>query len=363
MDVDELLDESKQSVDNLVYCLENDDPEFLKLLAETASSVLEEHCGKGVYLRGLIEFSNVCVRDCLYCGIRRSNSEATRFSLTKEEIVDCAVWCAAQGFGSVVLQSGERTDEKFVDFVARVVEAIKARTVSDVLPQGIGVTLCVGEQSREVYQRLFEAGAHRYLLRIETTNPELYRNLHPEEPPLNNRIDCLRALKEVGYQVGTGVMIDLPGQTSEDLIADILFFRDEDIDMIGMGPYIPHYSTPMGKAFRDDSSRAERALKKGLKMIALTRIVLRDVNIAATTALQALDPFGREKGLQCGANVMMPLVTPPSVRKNYQLYEGKPCLDDAASQCSLCTKKRIEIVGRNIVENVWGDSPHYFRRT
>jgi biotin synthase len=187
------------------------------------------------------------------------------------------------------------------------------------LPKGLGLTLCVGEQSEETYVRLFEAGAHRYLLRIETANPALFASIHPPEQKFETRLVCLRKLRKIGYQVGTGVMIGLPEQTLHDLADDILFFKNEDIDMIGMGPFIPHEDTPL---WTSPCPAAAERLRLGLMMIAVTRLVLRNVNIAATTALQALDPLGREKALRYGANVMMPLMTPEGPREDYQLYPG-----------------------------------------
>ena len=253
------------------------------------------------------------------------------------------------------MQSGERTDKSFVDFVEDVLKDIKIKTVSDKLPQGLGITLCVGEQSYDVYQRFFAAGAHRYLLRIETTNPELYSKIHPPEMSLENRKKCLRDLKDIGYQVGTGVMIGIPGQTIHDLANDILFFKEYDIDMIGMGPFIVHHQTPM----KDAVVNKKEVFELALRMIEATRLFLQDVNIAATTALQAMDPLGREKGLQYGANIVMPLITPTRVRKDYQLYDDKPCVDEQSSDCRSCLLKRIESVGRTVGFNEWGDSNHF----
>lgn len=318
-------------------------------LRKRAYAVMKEAVGEKVYRRGLLEFSNICGRDCYYCGIRKSNSNVKRFELDKEEIVDIASWCAREGYGSLVLQSGERNDRDFVSLVEDLVRTIKEKTISDLLPRGLGITLSCGEQSGKTYRAWFDAGAHRYLLRIETTNPELFDKIHPASASLWKRKSCLMDLKDAGYLVGTGVMIGLPGQSEEDLAKDIEFFKEYDIDMIGMGPYIPHRDTPM----RNSRSGS---MELSLKMVAAVRIAMRNINIAAASALQAIDPMGREKALAFGANVIMPLVTPTEVRRYYQLYDGKPCVNEAAADCTLCLSRRLEGMGRKIGFNEWGDS-------
>ena len=334
------------------------DPEEVEAIRAAAEETLLDHCGDTVRLRGLIEFSNRCVLDCRYCGIRRGNRAVKRYTLTLEDVVACARWCADKGYGSLVLQSGERRDAAFARRVEEMIRAIKAATRSPVQPDGLGITLCVGEQTEATYARWFAAGAHRYLLRIETASPELFAALHPAEQRHETRLSCLKTLRAIGYQVGTGVMIGLPGQTVGHLIDDLLFFRDLDVDMLGMGPYIPHAQAVLP----GDIPSAEERLRLGLRMIAAARLLLRDVNIAATTALQAMADDGREQGLSFGANVIMPQVTPPRVRRMYTLYDGKPCLDESAGQCAECLEKRIASVGRKTLKNRWGDSAHFLRR-
>lgn len=331
--------------------LSTDVPGEIEVIRRAAEKTLLEHCGDTVRLRGLIEFSNRCTSDCHYCGIRRSNRAPTRYTLRQDEIVETARWCAGQGYGSVVLQSGERRDARFVRFVADTVRAIKATTQSDALPQGVGITLCVGEQSPETYAEWFAAGAHRYLLRMETSSPRLFAALHPAGQRYDSRIDCLRTLKAIGYRVGTGVMIGLPGQTLDNLVDDLFFFRDIGADMIGMGPYIPHEQAVLTGTIPDVPTR----LGLALRMIAATRLLLPSINIAATTALQTLAPDGREQGLRYGANVIMPQATPLKYRRDYALYDGKPCLDDSAGQCASCLESRITSVGRRILRDAWGD--------
>jgi len=328
--------------------------EDIEVIRQAAEETLLAHCGDSVRLRGLIEFSNRCVSDCHYCGIRRSNRRPKRYTLKPQEIVETARWCAEQGYGSVVLQSGERRDRKFIRFVADTVRAIKDATRSVVLPQGLGITLCVGEQSLDTYAEWFAAGAHRYLLRMETSSPQLFARLHPENQSWSARVQCLQSLKTLGYRVGTGVMIGLPGQRIDHLVDDLLFFRNIGADMIGMGPYIPHQQAPL--AVEGEIPAAKARLQLALQMIAATRLLLPDINIAATTALQALAADGREQGLRFGANVVMPQATPLRVRGDYTLYDGKPCLNDSADQCAGCLTARIRSVGRSVLENDWGDA-------
>lgn len=314
-----------------------------------------KYVGNKVYLRGLIEFSNICTRDCFYCGIRKSNKKIIRYQMNEDEIIQAAKWAYEQGYGSVVLQSGERSDSEFVSFVTGVLSKLKK------ISQGkLGITLSLGEQDKDTYKKWFDAGAHRYLLRIETSNDKLYRSLHPLNHDYKRRLDCLQDLQDTGYQVGTGVMIGLPGQTEEDLANDIIFIKKRDIDMIGMGPYILHQDTPLKHKALNYSTK--RQLKLTLIMIALTRLYCKDVNIASTTALQTLHPQGRELGLQAGANILMPNIGLTKYRNLYTLYDNKPCREDTAEICKVCFEKRIETINESIGYHEWGDSPHFERR-
>ena len=356
-----ILQKENFDEDDIVALLEATHPDDVEAIRQAAESVLLRHCGRNVYFRGLIEISNVCECNCYYCGIRRSNFKVKRYTLTKDEIISVAKDCAERGLGSLVLQSGERRDPAFVAFVEELVGAVKEETQCAALPHGLGITLCVGEQSTETYRRFFSAGAHRYLLRIETSSQQLFEKLHPPDQAFIRRFSCLKTLKAIGYQVGSGVLIGAPGQTTRDLARDVLFLRDQDIDMIGMGPYIVHRSTPLGRRYPPlTSNRRKEMLRVALLMIAAVRIVLKDVNIAATTALQSLDPVGREQGLQFGANVIMPQMTPPDVRGAYLLYQNKPVADEYADDIKAAFEKRIKPLKREIALNKWGDSPHYF---
>lgn len=338
--------------------LKEDDPEKLKTLYREAYQTKLNNVGNSVYFRGIVEFSNICAKNCNYCGIRAGNVNVHRYQLTREEMVECAIWADREQYGSIVLQSGERYTDDYVDFVDEVIREIKRKTDGR-----LGMTLSLGEQSDETYRRWFESGAHRYLIRIETSSPELYSQIHPndERHRYENRLRAIRSLRDIGYQAGTGVMIGLPGQTDEHLLNDIRFFEEMNIDMIGMGPYIRHADTPMSSIPEDDELR-KRRFEKALKMIALTRLTLPDINIAATTALQALHPWGRERGLRAGANVIMPNITPRKYRADYQLYADKPCIDEDTDACLTCLEKRIQGVGDVIGYGKWGDSPHYHKR-
>ena len=328
-------------------------------LYRAAYAVKEREVGRVVSFRGLVEFGNVCEKNCLYCGIRKGNGAVRRYRMTADEIVRAAEWSRRAGYGSVVLQSGEVGGEANAAFVEGVL-----RRIREACGPEFGITISLGEQEEDVYRRWKEAGAHRCLLRIETSNPELYARLHPADHSWERRRECLRALRRCGYQVGSGVMCGLPGQSLEDLAADIEFFAEEDLDMIGMGPYIPHAGTPLGAEAMASWSpeAAARRLELGLRIIAATRLYLHDVNIAAATALQALDPEGREKGLLAGANVVMPNVTAREYRGDYLLYEGKPCLDENSELCRGCLERRIEGIGERVNWNARGDSPHWGKR-
>ena len=361
--LEKILEKAQLTQADLIFLLGLTDPEDLALLYQKAYQIKEQMIGRKAYYRGLIEFSNRCIKDCLYCGIRSSNGQVERFDMTQSEILRMAQWAYDNEYGSIVLQSGERQDAEFIDFVTNTLNEIKK--IGD---GKLGVTLCLGEQSRETYEKWFAAGGHRYLLRIETTNPGLYQKIHPSSGghSFETRVNCLKTLRELGYQVGTGVMIGLPGQTIEDLANDILFYEAMDIDMIGMGPYIYHGDTPLGREVAEQNLNSEeekaRRFELGLKMIAVTRLYLKDVNIAATTALQALNPLGREMGLRAGANILMPIITIEEHRAKYQLYENKPCIDDNADKCKLCLTGRVRSVGDEVGFGEWGDSPHYQKK-
>lgn len=326
-------------------------------LFDTALKLKRELFGNLVNLRGLIEFSNICTRDCFYCGIRRSNAKVSRYTMSEDEIVCSAALASEFGYGAVVLQSGEREDPAFTRQVTRLIEKINA------LPNPPAITLSCGEQSLQTYREWAAAGAKRYLLRIESSSPEIFSAIHPAESTLASRKAALRRIRKAGFQTGTGVMIGLPGQTLHHLAKDIKFFRDADVDMIGMGPFLPQSDTPMGDA-PDDPETVKCRFSRALRMIAVTRLVLRDVNIASTTALQALDPEnGREKGVLAGANVIMPNVGNVNYRRDYQLYNGKPALDENGENIRRQLLESLQKIGELPRWDSSGDPPHFVKRS
>ena len=330
--------------EGLATLLAADGEEQLQALYSAAYRVKERIIGRNVSIRALVEISNVCAKDCHYCGIRKSNAACHRYSLGFEEIVSAAKKARSLGFASLVLQGGEIESEERTRFIEDILEQIR--------PLDMGVTLSLGEQEPSVYERWKAAGATRYLLRIETSSPEKYALIHPADHSWQRRRQCLVELGRLGYQVGTGVMTGLPGHDLRDLARDIMFYREIDADMIGMGPYIVHPGTPLGEGRTTDRVAA---LELGLKAIAVTRLHLHDVNIAAATALQALASDGRERGLLAGANVIMPNFTELEYRKEYSLYEGKV----AAGNFELSAlDRRIAAIGEKILYNQRGDTKH-----
>lgn len=352
----EILQNQEFTRAELVQLISSEGDERLQLFQQ-AQTVKLKTIGNKVYFRGLIEFSNICAKDCLYCGIRKSNEKVIRYEATDDEILEACRFAWVNRFGSVVLQSGELSSPAFVKRVDLLLRKIKKLSNGE-----LGITLSCGEQTIETYRQWRKSGAHRYLLRIESSNPELYRKIHPENDfhSFDRRLQALKDLKTTGYQVGTGVMIGFPFQTIEDLADDLLFLKQMDVDMVGMGPYIEHEDTPLYE-FRNWIKTKQERFDLALKMVATLRLLMPDINIAAATALQAIDPSGREKALTIGANILMPNLTPCDYRKEYQLYEDKPCLDEDAELCRNCLEARIELAGCEIGYGEWGDSKHYLK--
>ncbi|MHB1461972.1 MAG: [FeFe] hydrogenase H-cluster radical SAM maturase HydE [Armatimonadota bacterium] len=336
--------------------LKETDERRLQELWSWADEVRRQHVGDAIYLRGLIEFSNHCARLCGYCGLRADNQHVTRYRMSADEILQCSHRAQALGYGTVVLQSGEDYGIK-AEWLADMVRRIKAET-------GLAVTLSVGERSEQELQLWREAGADRYLLRFETSNPLLFDRIHPSLPGrLSDRIALLKLIRSLGYEVGSGVMVGIPGQSYDDLAQDILTFVELDLDMIGIGPYLPHPETPIGQHPEQYSLDAANQVPADVlmtcKAIALTRIMRPKCNIPSTTALATLDKArGRELGLMRGANIMMPNVTLSEFRENYQIYPDKACLHETADHCAGCMTNRIAAIGRSIGTGR-GDSPNY----
>jgi biotin synthase len=341
-------------IDKLEHTHDLTDKEFTALLTDTtpdiaadlacrARAIREKHFGRDVYIRGLIEFTNHCRNNCYYCGIRRDNPNAQRYRLTAEQILTCCDTGYQLGFRTFVLQGGEDayfTDERLCELL----QEIKQRHPD------CAITLSIGERSKESYQRLFHAGADRYLLRHETANKAHYEQLHPAEMSYNHRRQCLRDLKAIGYQVGCGMMVGSPGQKTEHLIQDLRLLQELQPEMVGIGPFIPQHDTPFAK-------EAGGTVAMTLRLLSIIRLLLPNVLLPATTALGTIDTKGREKGLLAGANVLMPNLSPTAVRKKYALYDNKICTGEEAAECIRCLAARVESTGYNIVVNR-GDHPN-----
>lgn len=304
-------------------------------LFERARATAKRYYGNTIYTRGLIEFTNYCRNNCYYCGIRRDNCSAERYRLSREDILDCCRQGYELGFRTFVLQGGEDgyyTDDRLVDLI----HAIKG-TYPD-----CALTLSLGERTAQSYQKLYDAGADRYLLRHETADESHYQKLHPSEMSYQNRMECLFQLKKIGYQVGCGFMVGSPGQTVECLAEDMLFITKLQPQMVGIGPFVPHHETPFAK-------ETQGTVGLTLYMLGLLRLLKPNLLLPATTALGTIDPRGREKGVLAGANVVMPNLSPTRVRKKYELYDNKICTGDEAAECRTCLNRRMESIGYELV--------------
>ena len=333
--IDQLCEKGHLSKEQYCELLANDSEAVAEYAAQKAVAVRKAIYGTDVYIRGLIEISNFCKNDCFYCGIRRSNSSCERYRLTKEEILACCEEGYHLGFRTFVMQGGE--DAFFTDaVVCDIIQAIKSNYPD------CAVTLSLGERSRKSYQALFEAGADRYLLRHETADYQHYAKLHPPEQTLENRMRCLSDLKEIGYQVGCGFMVGSPYQTNEHLAADLKFIADFQPEMCGIGPFIPHHATPFA-AFPAGT------LEKTTFLLSLIRLICPYVLLPATTALGTIDPFGREKGICAGANVVMPNLSPTITRKKYELYDHKLSSGAESAQSVQKLKARMQAIGYHVV--------------
>ena len=339
--IDKLKEERCLSKEEWTWLIAGRTPELSKYLFTLAREERHQYYGHDVYVRGLIEFTNYCRNDCLYCGIRKSNRNVSRYRLTEEEILACCRMGYELGFRTFVLQGGEDayfTDDKIVHLV---------HCIKNLYPD-CAVTLSIGERSYNSYKQFFDAGADRYLLRHETYNSKHYARLHPVSLSAANRQQCLRNLKEIGYQVGTGFMVGSPYQTPANLAEDMLFIRELNPHMVGIGPFIPHHDTPF-------AAKASGTLELTLFMLGLIRLMLPKVLLPATTALGTIHPNGREQGILAGANVVMPNLSPTAVRKDYSLYDNKICTGDESAECRGCLERRMESIGYQVV-TARGDS-------
>lgn len=331
--IDRISREHSAEKEDILTILQDDSEDMY--LFEEADKIRKQNYGTDVYLRGLIEISNYCKNNCLYCGIRRDNRKITRYRLTEQDILLCCDTGYELGFRTFVLQGGE--DIYFNDdFLCSIIHKIKAKYPD------CAVTLSLGERTEKSYIALFSAGADRYLLRHETASKSHYEKLHPAEMSFDNRIECLKTLKKIGFQTGAGFMVGSPFQSHDNLAEDLMFIKNLKPEMVGIGPFISHNETPF-KEYKNGT------LRDTLVMVALTRLILPNALIPSTTALGTIDPHGREKGLKAGANVVMPNLSPVKFRKLYSLYDNKICMGDEAAECRQCLEKRVESAGYKIV--------------
>ncbi len=350
-----ILSNKRLNKENIVKLLSATDSIERENIRQKAYSIKRKHLSKTVYLRGLIEYSNICSRNCLYCGVRAGNIDINRYQLPDKEVLEAVDYAWKNKFASIVIQSGERNDKEFIAKIDNLLKKIKQNTNNE-----IGITLSCGEQSEETYRRWFESGAHRYLLRIETTNEVLFNKIHPVNTEINfsKRLKSLELIRKSGYQTGTGVMIGLPFQTIDDLAEDLMFFKSFDIDMVGMGPYIECDNTPLS-IYNNLLQPLNERFELSLLMISVLRILMKDINIASSTALQAIHPMGREKGLLAGANIIMPNVTPLKYRADYLLYKDKPGISEKCDSVKSRLENNIKLFDENIAYGLWGDSKHF----
>jgi biotin synthase len=355
--VSNILSKKELTQEDLEILLSASSDHDIAAIFNAAEAIREEKVGKKIYLRGLIEYSNHCEKNCYYCGIRAGNKEVYRYRMQENEVIGCAETALKNNYGSVVIQSGEETGRDFVNAIDRFVQEIKKLS-----NRKLGITLSCGEQSAETYKRWFESGAHRYLLRIETSDPVLYSRIHPQNQKhdFSARIEALMRLKNAGYQLGSGIMIGLPGQTISQLAADLLFLKQLDVDMVGMGPYIEHEETPLF-AQKDQLLAKEERLELALRMIAVLRLLMPDINMASSTALDSLSPLGRLRAIKAGANILMPNLTPVKYRENYFLYNDKPYLTEAGDLIKRIQESEL-LKNYQIRFNEWGDSLHFKNR-
>lgn len=335
--IDQLEQQHILTKEEFTDLLSHRTPELMEYAARKAVAVRKQVYGNDVYVRGLIEFTNICKNDCYYCGIRKSAADVERYRLSDEEIMECCKQGYALGFRTFVLQGGE--DGYYTDeHICRLIRQIKAAYPD------CAITLSIGEKSRESYQAYYDAGADRYLLRHETANEDHYRKLHPKNLSAAHRQECLRTLKEIGFQIGAGMMVGAPYQTKENLAEDLLFLYDLKPHMVGIGPFIPSKVTPF-------ANEEPGTLEETLFLLSIIRLMMPKVLLPATTALGTIHPLGREKGIEAGGNVVMPNLSPTGVRDKYLLYDNKICTGDDSAHCRSCLSRRMESVGYQIVEN------------
>lgn len=344
--IDKLYKENNLDKDKMLELLNNMNDKHKEYLTEKAHETRMKIYGNRVFMRGLIEFTSYCKRNCVYCGIRAGNKKAERYRLSLDEILNCCETGHRLGYRTFVLQGGE--DEFYRD--EKIVEIVK--TIKEKYPEN-AITLSIGEKSYEAYEKYYEAGADRYLLRHETASKSLYEKLHPNAS-FENRRECLWNLKKIGYQVGAGFMVGLPGQKNENFVEDLMFLKELEPHMVGIGPFIPHKDTAL-------AHELPGTVETTTTLLSIIRLLLPKVLLPATTALGSIDPLGREKGLKAGANVVMPNLSPTNVREKYSLYDGKICTGGEAAECRKCIEGRIIKAGFSL-DMSRGDNVNWSRK-
>ncbi len=346
--------DNKFSKEHLLFFLNTDNKKIISSLFNFAYNIKKEHVGINIYLRALIEISNICDKNCLYCGIRHDNN-IKRYIINDDDVLNAVKFAHDEDIGSIVLQSGEIANDSYTNRIVRLLDKIKSKYPN------LGITLSLGEQSFSTYKKFFDAGAKRYLLRIETSNRDLFKYIHTKScDDYEKRLECLYMLKEIGYHTGSGFMVGLPNQSMENIADDIIFMFNFNIDMLGFGPFIPHKDTPLYK-FKGSIIDIDRRVELTLIVTSLMRIIMKDINIAASTALETLDEDGKKHALLSGANIIMPNVTDDSYRYGYNLYEGKT--KHVTYKKALQSIDKIALsIGESVGYGLQGDSKHYVKR-
>ncbi len=352
-----ILSKKEFSQNDLEYMLGCSSDEA-QVLYSAANQTRIRHSGNKVYMRGLIEISNICSKNCFYCGIRKGNTHVTRYQLSEDEVLAATQIAVNHQLGSVVIQGGELSSPQWTSFIEKLILKIRKQS-----QQKLGITLSLGEQTEETYQKWFNAGAHRYLLRIESSNQNLYSAIHPSDNhhSFSKRVECLSLLKKIGFQTDTGVMIGLPGQNLAMLAEDLRTMQDLDIDMCGMGPYIEHHETPLYSS-KEQLIPVRERFDLSLRMVAILRLMMKDINIAATTAMETITTQGRIMAFQAGANIVMPNITPQVYLPHYLLYDNKTGTSNPTETTLEKIISEIQLAGYEPGMSEWGDSVHYKNR-
>ena len=344
--------------EEIKYLLSLEGEDMQELFAKANETKLK-YLDNYVHLRGLIEYSNICEKNCLYCGLRCKNLNVCHYTIKDEDVLASVRLAMDLKYGSIAIQSGEQTSKEFTKKISQLI-----RTIKQISDNKIGITLSCGEQTEDVYKEWFDAGAHRYLLRIESSNKDLYYKIHPKDAKhsYENRLQCIDTLMKIGYQTGTGCMVGLPFQTMDDLADDILFFKEKDVAMVGLGPFIPHQDTPLWQ-FKDMIPDKATRMSLTLKTIAVIRLMMPEINMVASTANQTISKDGRKNAIYVGANVIMPNLSPNTYRENYLIYPDKANVKDKPIECKENLELELQSINHKILYDTWGDSKAFLNKT